>query len=75
MRIAKPGVAKPRDKVLLGKRFLHPDSRILYSKEMEHLKNISKNILKNLPITKILKNLVGQFQSIEVSFYIKLLQR
>ena len=75
MRIAKPGVAKPRDKVLLGKQFLHPDSRILYSKEMEHLKNISKNILKNMPITKILKNLVGQFQSIEVSFYIKLLQR
>ena len=35
---------------------------------MEHLKNTSENILKNLPITKILKNLVGQFQSIEVSF-------
>ena len=68
MRIAKPGVAKPRDKDLLGKRFLHADSRILYSKEMEHLKNISVNILINLPTMKILKNLVGQFQSIEVSF-------
>ena len=61
-------LAKPGDKVLLGKQFLHADSRMLYSKGMAHLKNISENILKNLPITKILKNLVGQFQSIGVSF-------
>ena len=53
---------------LLGKRFLHADSRILHSKEIEHLKNISENILENPSITKILKNWVGQFQSTGVSF-------
>ena len=33
--------------VLLGKQFLHADSRKLYSKEMEHWKNISENIEKS----------------------------
>ena len=56
------------NEVDLWKKRLHADSRILYSKQIEHLKNISENILKNLQITKILKNLVGQFQSIEIFF-------
>ena len=43
---------------ILGKRFLSffPDLRILYSKEMEHLKNILENISKNQSITTNLKN-------------------
>ena len=52
-------------------RFLLADSRMLYSKEMEHLKNISENIwkvtnMKNFP-TQILKNWIGQFRFTGVS--------
>ena len=56
------------NEVDLWKKFLHAVSRILHSKEMGNLINISDNILKTPQDTEILKNLVGQFQSIEVSF-------
>ena len=41
---------------IIGKRFPLADLRILYSQEMEHLKNILENISKNQSITTNLKN-------------------
>ena len=52
----------------MEKKLLHAVSRVLYSKEMENLKNISENILKTPQDMEILKKLKVQFQFIVVYF-------